>query len=593
MTAHRDDLARPHVVHTGLAAFGAPGLALLAVLAVGGLLGWMWAASHLQAARVGAVQTGPWLEHLADVGAAWRPRLDTGWLWTVGAGSYVAVVWGAVTAVAVVRRRDTSTRTVRWAGTGELDDAGLVVDRPRPGRIVVGRSDGRLVAGPRTHSLVVFGPSGSAKTSAFAAPGLLEWDGPAVVSTVKTDLLAITRQVRQQHGEVLVYDPLDRLDDTERCGWDPLSECDSYEHAQALAAALVSLSDFGRVEKGDFWQSSAESLLAPLLLAARRGRTSIRDVRRWLNLTDWDTPRELLSGDPEAAESLLGATDKTPADTALSYVATARVALRAYETPAAVASTTLVSQVDLDRLLDGRQTLYLVGDEDDQRRLRPLFVGLIDAIMRHASKRVNRGVRPDRPLLVLLDDAANSAPLQDLDRYASVARDRGIQLVTIWQDLAQIEQRFGPRQARTIVNNHQGKVLLPGVTDHNLLEYMSDLLGDERITSRSTSPRPGPDRVSESETWRPLATPDELRRLPDGKAVLVHGTTRPARLDLRPYYTDPRWEHLADNWHPAATVGDDDPEPDDESPRPPVPRGRHAFQFLSPYRPDTDAEDAA
>ncbi len=33
----------------------------------------------------------------------------------------------------------------------------------------------------------------------------------------------------------------------------------------------------------------------------------------------------------------------------------------------------------------------------------------------------------------------------------------GVQLVTVWQDLAQIEDRYGPR-ARTIVNNHQAKV---------------------------------------------------------------------------------------------------------------------------------------
>lgn len=549
--SRRRDLAHPHVVTDGLLGFGAPGAVLLGVLVVLGLLGWLWVVGQLEAARIGATRTGPWLEQLSDIGAAWTPRLETTRLWKLAAASYAVVVWVALTAtLVVVRRRGSSPREVRWATSRELVAADLTVAEPTPGRIIVGRSGRRLVATPSTHSLIVFGPSGSGKTAALGAPGLLEWEGPAVVSTVKTDLLAITREARAERGEILVYDPLDRLEDPNRCGWDPLSRCDTYEGAQALAAALVSLSDFGRVDKGDFWQSSAESLLAPLLLAARWGQTSIREVRRWLNLTDWDTPRQFLHADPEAAESLLGATEQTPTDTALSYVATARVALRAYETPAAVESTRLLSQVDLNLLLDGHQTLYLVGDEDDQRRLRPLFVGLIDAIMRHAAKRVNRGIRAEDPLLVMLDDAANSAPLQELDRYASTARDRGIQLVTIWQDLAQIEERFGTHPARTIVNNHQGKVLLPGVTDQRLLEYMSSLLGEERIVQRSGSTGRG-HRIAETESWRSLATPDELRRLPEDRAVLVHGSTRPARIDLRPYYTDKRWRHLADRWRPA------------------------------------------
>lgn len=172
--------------------------------------------------------------------------------------------------------------------------------------------------------------------------------------------------------------------------------------------------------------------------------------------------------------------------------------------------------------------------------------------MRHAANRVNRGVRAGRPLMVLLDEAANSAPLQDLDRYAFVSRDRGVQLVTVWQDLAQIEDRYGRDRARTILNNHQAKVVLSGVTDRGLLEYLSGLLGDERILQRSTTGRAS--NLSESETWRPLATVDELRRLPTDRAVLVHTSTRPARIRLRPYYRQRQWRKLADRWQPIGSA---------------------------------------
>lgn len=553
----RRELERPHVVGGGLAGFGGPGLALAAVVLLAGLAGTVYLVGQVEAGRTGATYHGPLLAHLADVGGAWQPQLNSARLWAIAGGAYATVLWLAVTAVVWLRGRRDRPREVRWAQPRDLKRAGLTAAGPQPGRVIVGRAGRRrLVATPPTHSLVVFGPSGSGKTSAFAVPAVLEWDGPAVVSSVKTDLLHITRQPRGQTGPVLVYDPLDRLEDPQRCGWNPLDRCETYPGAQALAAALMSLSDFGRVEHGDFWQASAQSLLGPLLLAARRAGAGIREVRRWLNTGDWDTPGQWLADDPEAAEALTGATAHTPRDTALSYVATARVALRAYETPAAVASTTLVPQVDLDALLDGRQTLYLVGDEDDQRILRPLFVGLVDAIMRHAARRVNRGHRADKPLLVLLDDAANSAPLQDLDRYAAVCRDRSIQLVTVWQDLAQIEDRYSHDRARTIVNNHQAKMLLPGVTDRNLLDYISGLLGEERIIQHtsSTDGRPG-SGLSASEAWQPLATPDELRRLPADRAVLVHGSNRPARLRLRPYYHQAQWRHLGSRWRPGPADG--------------------------------------
>lgn len=95
--------------------------------------------------------------------------------------------------------------------------------------------------------------------------------------------------------------------------------------------------------------------------------------------------------------------------------------------------------------------------------------------------------------------------------------------------------------------------MLPGLTDRDLLEYMSRLLAEERLLQRQGSNRisgAGPN-WSDQETSPPLITVDELRRMPSGDAILVHGTTRPARIRLRPYYRERRWRHLADRWRAA------------------------------------------
>ena len=96
--------------------------------------------------------------------------------------------------------------------------------------------------------------------------------------------------------------------------------------------------------------------------------------------------------------------------------------------------------------MGGVNTLYLCAPAHDQRRLTPLFISVLRQVVEHVYDPVTRTGRPlDPPLLVVLDEAANIAPLADLDALASTAAGHGIQLVSVWHDLAQITARYGPR----------------------------------------------------------------------------------------------------------------------------------------------------
>ena len=64
---------------------------------------------------------------------------------------------------------------------------------------------------------------------------------------------------------------------------------------------------------------------------------------------------------------------------------------------------------------------------------------VVRQVLEHVYDRVTLTGRPlDPPLLVVLDEAANIAPLPDLDALAATAAGHGVQLVTVWHDLAQI-----------------------------------------------------------------------------------------------------------------------------------------------------------
>ena len=151
-----------------------------------------------------------------------------------------------------------------------------------------------------------------------------------------------------------------------------------------------------------------------------------------------------------------------------------RTVLIAYADPGVLASA-MTAELHAELLLDGGwHTAYLCAPAHEQRRLQPLFATLVQEIVAHAYDRTTETGKPlDPPLLLVLDECANIAPLRDLATLASTGAGQGIQLVSVFQDMAQINAVYGRDRAPTIVSNHRAKVILSGIADPQTLEYLS------------------------------------------------------------------------------------------------------------------------
>ena len=149
-----------------------------------------------------------------------------------------------------------------------------------------------------------------------------------------------------------------------------------------------------------------------------------------------------------------------------------------------------------------------------------------------------------RTVTLLFYEAANSAPLTKLPQYAATLRSRDVQLVTIFQDYGLVVPRWGRDNARSILNNHVARVLLPGMADPELLEIFSTLAGERQAISTTVSGGAAGPSTSETHKWERLAPVNELRTLPAGHAVLIHDNTPSAKVLLRPYYREAQWRHL-------------------------------------------------
>jgi type IV secretory pathway TraG/TraD family ATPase VirD4 len=162
----------------------------------------------------------------------------------------------------------------------------------------------------------------------------------------------------------------------------------------------------------------------------------------------------------------------------------------------------------------GANTLYLCSPRGEQRHYEPLFRGALRMVLEEQQRRVDVGEQ--RRVLMVLDEAATVASLEELDQLAATVSGLGVTLVTVVQDFAQLVARWGPRAA-TIVNNHATRVVLAGLADSTVGRYLPELV-EEKPDSKSVP----------------------LRLRPRGTASVVAGGRRVFHVRLRPWWRDRR-----------------------------------------------------
>jgi type IV secretion system protein VirD4 len=464
-----------------------------------------------------------------------------------------------------LQRRDQG-RAARWASRDELAD--LHARRPQAGRITLGEHQGKLVAAEPRVSVLGVGPAQSGKSTGLIVPAILEWQGPVLSTSIKADVVHDTQAARSRVGEVFIFDPTASTG-LAHTAWSPIAAAHTWEGARRTAANLLGVGDqsAGRSADETFWKPAGARFLAPLLLAAAHGQLTMADVLRWIAALEEDQPTELLkdSASPGALAGLEALRSVWKADPRFRSNLTQTIAtsLDAWHEPAIAAATAGESQISAQRLLAGTNTLYLVAPAHEQRRLRGLFTALVADIAAGAFERSAQTGRPiDPPLLLALDEAANIAPLPNLDEIASSGPGQGVQLLTILQNLSQATDRWGKDRAETIIANHRARLFCSGIGDRATLDYVRQTLGDEeidRISTHRQSPLATGSRTYSSE-FRAIAAPHRVRQADTNTALLIYGRLQPAWVNLRPWFANRELRQLVSgdpshaDGRPAATA---------------------------------------
>lgn len=183
----------------------------------------------------------------------------------------------------------------------------MIVKKDLGDRIIVGTKQNKTLALDPESSLLIIGATRSGKTRNFIIPNLYEWDGPAIVTSTKAELVRLTAPARQRKGPVYIYDPsgefgIPGADHNESefptTTWSPLSRCLTHDDAMHAAETFVNGSKpknkGGENNDWEHWATAGTILVTALFYIAANKHFPLRVVGNWIDGQDLDTPLEHL-----------------------------------------------------------------------------------------------------------------------------------------------------------------------------------------------------------------------------------------------------------------------------------------------------------
>ncbi len=371
---------------------------------------------------------------------------------------------------------------------------------------------------PEDEHLLVLGPTGSGKSSSIAIPAILEWPGAVIVTDPKGELLERTIGARRERGAAAVFAPLMAPGDR----WNPVAAISSSEDALRTAGFLMGKPP----EREPFWHELALQLLHGLLVEAAFAGLTLPQLLALLQ----QVPAEEVAGEvlhPTARSLVQGALSGGDR-TAMGVVATLVARLGVFGT-GQVASCTSTSTFDPTAVANGGlATLYCVVSPPDA----PLLRGLLSALLA-ACWRAVFADPPKVPVLFVLDEFAQLTALPELPSLVQLGRTQGVRMILLAQDLASIGSLYGSDTVTALWANCRTKMLLPGISEVDLLERASRLAGAATLHG-------GAGRRGDPLGPHSLIPPDEIRRLRAGRALVLRGSDHPAVIRQRPWFQDGR-----------------------------------------------------
>ena len=290
------------------------------------------------------------------------------------------------------------------------------------------------------------------------------------------------------------------------------------------------------VEDGTFWSAKASDYLRGYFHAAALAGYDLRAVAAWVSGADPHVPEQILAAAGAHQWALTLAELRSEAHKTAATVRMVMSRALAFMADPALAACVLPAPgtgFDIPQFLHDAGTVYMIAEAVcEEAPVAPLFAAMASEIHWIAAQigQASPSGRLDPPLLMGLDEVTQICPVP-LPSWLSDSGGKGIQICAVVHGEAQLAERWGEHGRQVVLDTSSVKVFLPGITDVTTLQAASTLCGQASWKVRG----------QEHATRHDVATPDMIRQLPAGFALVIRGGCAPVIARLPRAWRNPAY----------------------------------------------------
>jgi type IV secretion system protein VirD4 len=378
------------------------------------------------------------------------------------------------------------------------------------------------------HALIL-GGSGYGKTVSYIVPNLMKIRNASIyVLDPSQELFDLTSKHLSKYFNVC---SINLGDGSQSEYWNPLVKARTKDDLKMIAEAIISSAYPNETGDSKFWNDGARSLLNILLnsvqgLPEKNTLSNVYNMLNRFNSSDQKALNEELSSTLDEDnwleyKGLISQPEKVWG----SQVATARIALSPISSDI-LKKLSSRSTIDFAEFRKKPSILYIVVPEhrikENALYLSLLFREIFETLMEMPSKK-------DLVQYLLLDEAGNVF-VPKLANYITVMRKRKASVSLILQSIRQLHSLYG-NDADTIVENTLNHIYFPGLS----LETCQQI--SQKVGNAFNKPQNiyfPTNKKDESKST--LLSPESVRTLKDGRALLLSGNLPPVMLRLTPWF---------------------------------------------------------
>ena len=370
--------------------------------------------------------------------------------------------------------------------------------KPMPWRdakgIVFGVENKNLIKIPSNSecNIAIFGPPGAGKTSGIAIINAITFQGSVLAVDVKNDIYNYVSKNTDRKIVRFCPDSPTALQDSVR--FDPFAELKNMDETDKKlyleSVATVLIADEGGSD-GNYFTTRARKMFQGIthLILHKNPDASFPEVIHAIlqgNVFEWVT--RAIESDCEPAKELLASFYGNSEKNVSSAYDALTTALVHFSNPILDELLSNKGNCISIKTLEKGTDLYLQISQEHLDAYAPLITLLIQSMSTAFTKRPDSstGVK-NRPILMLLDEFPQlTFSYKLINANLSTLRSKSVICMVIQQNLSQLEYRYQPTGARSILGNCNYQIIL-GSNDINSSKVFSDTFGVKKVLKISNS----------------------------------------------------------------------------------------------------------